>query len=199
MIIEADPDHDKEDLVAGKFAATVPMIVVVSTGVLFSAAGCDSGTESPPASPSAPPPSSVSPTVSVGAESDAVAAYRGMWNAFVEAGKTSDPDAPAIRRYATGKALRLIVSALVTNREQKRVIRGDLVIDPRVTAATPPTAPTEVTVLDCVNDEKWLVYRASGGLADDEPGGKHRTTATVTRLGGTWKVSSFTLEDTGTC
>jgi hypothetical protein len=122
-----------------------------------------------------------------------------MWDAFVAAAVTSDPDAPEIRKHATDQALRLIVGALVTNREQKQVIRGDLVIDPKVTAAKPPEAPTEVTILDCVNDEKWLEYKASGGLVNDRPGGKHRTTATVKKTNDEWKVSSFILEDSGTC
>ncbi|MDI5938060.1 hypothetical protein BSA16_33770 [Micromonospora sp. Rc5] len=122
-----------------------------------------------------------------------------MWDAFVEAGKVSDPDAPDLRKYASGQALRLIVNALYTNREQKEVILGQLVIDPKVTAVTPAVDPAEATILDCVNDEKWLEHKASGGLANDEAGGRHRTTATVDRTAEGWRVSSFLLEEAGTC
>jgi hypothetical protein len=122
-----------------------------------------------------------------------------MWDAFVEAGKTSDPDAPALRTYADGEALKLIVSSLLVNRQQNRVTLGELSIDPKVTDVKPPDAPAEVSILDCVNDEKWLVRKASGGLADDVPGGRHHATATVTRTGDTWKVVSFELGRSGTC
>jgi hypothetical protein len=132
------------------------------------------------------------------AKDDALAAYRGMWNAYVEAAKTSDPDAPALRTYASDDALKLIVGALVTNRAQKKVVRGDLKIDPRATVTLAASAPT-ATVTDCVDSTRWLEYKASGGLWDDKSGGKHRTTATVKSRNGSWKVTSFTLEGSGTC
>src|SRR5688572_23417041 len=80
------------------------------------------------------------------AERDALAAYRGMWNAFVEAGKTSDPDAPDVRKYSSDQALRLIVSSLYADREQSKVTKGELVLNPSVTEVKPVEAPTEVTV-----------------------------------------------------
>ncbi|MEU1813112.1 hypothetical protein [Micromonospora aurantiaca (nom. illeg.)] len=157
---------------------------------------CGSG--APDEQPSQRVPSSAAPSVtmlgpSAAAERDALVAYRGMWSAFVEAGKTSDPDAPDLRKYASDDALKLIVSGLVTNRDQGKVILGDLAIDPKVTAVTPVDAPTEASVVDCVNDEKWLVHKASGGLVNDVPGGKHHTTATVKRTADGWKVSRFVI------
>lgn len=164
-------------------------------------AGCSSNGSG--GTPADTPSATVSPTPSLGpreaAERDALAAYRGMWDAFVEAGKVSDPDAPDLRKYASDHALSLIVGALHTNREQKEVILGELKIDPKVTELTPANAPTEAKIADCVNDEKWLEYKASGGLANDVPGGKHRTTATVKRGAEGWKVSAFILEESGTC
>jgi len=176
------------------------VVGLVAVSVLLGA-GCSSDKRgrTPLKTPS--PSASATPSLGPGAaaERDALVAYRGMWDAFVEAGKVSDPDAPDLRKYASDKALSLIVSALHTNREQKEVILGELKIDPRVTALKPTDAPTEATVVDCVNDEKWLEYKASGGLANDVPGGKHRTTATVQRGTEGWKVSSFILEGSGTC
>jgi hypothetical protein len=169
-----------------RLCLTTVLLVVVG-------AGCGADHPATTSSPSAT--GAQSPSAATGVAADATAAYRSMWDSFVEAGKTSDPDAPEIRRYASGQALRLIVSALVTNRDQGKVIRGDLVINPKVTTAT----PTEVTIVDCVNDEQWLVYKTSGGLADDKPGGRHRTTATVRKTDAGWKVASFILKDAGTC
>jgi hypothetical protein len=131
----------------------------------------------------------------VGPGDAAVVAYRGMWAAFVEAAKTSDPDAPDIRKYASDNALKLIVGGLVSNREQGKVVKGNLVLNPKVTTAS----AIEATILDCVDATNWLEYKTSGELWDNKPGGKHRTTATVKAVDGTWKVSSFNLEGTGTC
>lgn len=176
------------------------MACLVGASVVL-ATGCGSDGSGPPGS--TPQPGTPSLTPSLGphdaAARDAVAAYRGMWDAFVEAGRISDPDAPGVRRYATEQALSLIVSSLHTNREQGKVIKGELALSPKVTEVKPIQAPTEATVLDCVDSTNWLEYKVSGGLWDDEPGGRHRTTATVKVFDGTWKVSSFVLEESGTC
>jgi len=176
------------------FVGLVAALVLLGAGCSSNKSG---GTPANTPAPTTSAPASLGP--SAAAERDALIAYRGMWSAFVEAGKASDPDSPDLRKYASDQALSLIVSALYTNREQKEVILGELKIDPKVTALTPADAPTEAKILDCVNDEKWLEYKASGGLANDVPGGKHRTTATVKRGAEGWKVSSFTLEGSGTC
>ncbi|MER7273499.1 hypothetical protein ABT369_03485 [Dactylosporangium sp. NPDC000244] len=176
--------------------------VVGLAGVLtLVLAACGSGT--PEGKPSASAPSSLMPSASLApsaaAGRDALVAYRGMWAAFVEAGKTSDADAPDLRKYASGNALKLIVSSLYTNRDQGKVSKGALMLDPKVTELKPSEAPTEATILDCVDSTNWLEYKASGELWDDKPGGKHRTTATVTRTDGSWTVSSFVLEGAATC
>lgn len=172
------------------------VIGVVAVSVALSA-GCSSGKASP--TPSATVSTAPSPAASVTAEQAAVLAYKGMWDAFVAAGRVSDPDAPDVRKYASGQALRLIVNALYTNQQQKKVIKGNLKIDPQVTGSSPADQPTTVTILDCVDDTNWLVYKTSGGLADDTPSGKHHTTATVKREADGWKVSSFILKEAGTC
>lgn len=175
-------------LVAGLFA--VPVLLV---------AGC--GSDEPSTKPTDTPASATTPTVvaSAAAGRDALAAYRSMWNAFVEAAKTSDPDAPDVRKFASDQALKLIVSSLQTNKQLGKVTKGDLVLNPTVTEVKPAATPTEVAVLDCVDSTNWLEYKASGGLWDNLPGGKHQTTATVTLTDGAWKVSSFTLKESGTC
>jgi len=129
----------------------------------------------------------------------AVVAYRNMWHAFVEAAKTSNPEDPTLTTYTSDNALTLIVNALTRNRAAAEVTKGDVVLDPQVVGFKPPQNPTEVNVQDCVDSRNWLKYKASGGLVDDEPGAKHRTTATVTKNADGWKVSAFTLLGGGTC
>ncbi|RZU48771.1 hypothetical protein EV385_0495 [Krasilnikovia cinnamomea] len=179
---------------------TRPVLVGLVAASVLLGAGCSSG--KPKGAPVPQPPSTSStPSLEPGAtaERDALIAYRGMWSAFVEAAKTSDPEAPDLGKYASDQALRLIASGLYTDRDQGKVTKGNLILSPKVTGVKPAQAPTEVTVLDCVDSTKWLEYKVSGEPWDDKPGGKHRTTATVKNSDGTWKVSSFILEESGTC
>jgi hypothetical protein len=133
------------------------------------------------------------------AKQAALTAYRGMWTALVDASKTSDPDAPDLRKYAQGQALKLIVSGLYTNHTQGRVAKGHVVLHPQVTQATPAGDPTQVSVSDCVDATNWLDYKTSGELWNNEPGGKHQASAVVNRTEGSWRVDSFSLKDKGTC
>jgi hypothetical protein len=172
-------------------------LVLILTAVTL--AGCRSGSHSGNPSPIGTTSSSPSPAPSAVAADAAIAAYRGMWKAVVAASAVPDPDAPDLRRYASGDALKLIVGKLVVDRDQGKVAKGDVVLNPTVTALQPPDKPTQATITDCVDDTNWLEYKKSGELWNNEPGGKHHNTATVTLIDGVWKVSSFTLEVKGTC
>jgi hypothetical protein len=180
---------------------TRPVLVCLIAASVLLGAGCSS--DEPKPVPATPPSPSPSATPSLGpsavAEQDALTAYRGMWDAFVEAAKTSDSDAPDIRKYASDQALKLIFTSLYSDRSNQHITQGELHIEPKVTALKPVDVPAEATIADCVNDETWLKYKASGGLVDDVPGGKHRTTATVKRTADGWKVASFILREKGTC
>ena len=180
---------------------TRPVLIGFVTAFTLFSAGCtsDKTPDASASSPSAPTPATSSLGPSEVAEREALIAYRGMWSTFVEAAKTSDPEAPDLPKYASDQALRLIVSSLYTDRDRRQVSKGELRIDPKVTATKPTAAPTEATISDCVNDETWLKYKASGGLVNDVPGGRHRTTATVRLTPDGWKVASFILKEGGTC
>jgi hypothetical protein len=143
--------------------------------------------------------SSPSPAPSALAAADAVTAYRGMWTAVVAAATVPDPDAPDLRRYASGDALKLLVGNLVIDRDQGKVVKGDVDLSPTVTALEPAEHPTQVTITDCVDATNWLEYKKSGDLWNKEPGAKHHNTAILKLTDGVWKVSSFTLEKGGTC
>jgi hypothetical protein len=133
------------------------------------------------------------------AKRDAMAAYRGMWSALVDASRTSDPDAPDLRKYTQGQALKLIVSGLYTNHSQGKIAKGNVVLHPQVTGVSPASDPTQVSVSDCVDATNWLEYKASGGLWNDEPGGKHLASAVVKRTNNSWRVDSLSSKDKGTC
>lgn len=182
-----------------KATTTVSWRSVVTTLLLVAvaASGCSSSSQGNSRGTPSPSTSSLSPAAK--AKQDAVTAYRGMWTAFTKAAATANPDEPDLRRYAQGDALKAIVSGLYTDRTQGEVGRGAPLITPTATDVQPANAPTSVAISDCVDARNWLLYYKSGGLVDKTPGGKHRTTATVTRANGTWKVNTFALEGSGTC
>jgi hypothetical protein len=186
-------------VVVSRTAPWRAVLVLITVGTLLG--GCRSGGKAEPTAPPVSATSSASPSASASATADtaALAAYRGMWNAFVEAAKVPDPSVPQLRQYASEDALKRIVGSLVIDRDQGKVVKGPLIINPSVTSLKPADRPTEATITDCVDATNWLEYKKSGELWDNKPGGKHHTTATVKLTNGTWKVSSFTLEVKGTC
>lgn len=178
------------------------LLIGVAAASVLIGAGCNSDKPQSISTSTAPAPPSTgaSPGPSAATEQDALTAYRGMWRAFVEAGKTSDAESTDLRTYASGNALKLIVSSLYTNKELGKVTKGDVVLQPKVVKSTPDVAPTALTIEDCVDSTRWLEYKASGGLWDNKPGGKHRNTAIVKKQqDGTWKVDAFALRESGTC
>ena len=186
-------------MVVSRTAPSRAVLVLITVGALLG--GCRSDGDARPTTSPVSVTSSPSPSVSAStaADADALVAYRGMWNAFVEAAKVPDPSVPVLRQYASDDALKMIVGSLVIDRDQGKVVKGPLIINPSVTSLKPADRPTEATITDCVDDTNWLEYKKSGELWNKEPGGKHHTTATVKLAGGVWKVSSFTLEVKGTC
>jgi hypothetical protein len=133
------------------------------------------------------------------AEHDALTAYRGMWKAFVHAGRTADASDPMLSRYAEGAALDTITNDLKKSKASGQIIKGRLTLRPTVTKFASPHGQSEVDVKDCVDDTKWLVYHNNGGLVDHQPGGKHLVIAVVIDTQGTWKVSGLAAHGVGTC
>ncbi len=129
-----------------------------------------------------------------------MAAYRGMWQAYAKAGLTANPDDPDLARFASGNALKTLQDGLSSYRSKGNVLKGDLVMAPRVAQVSLASTPPTVTVTDCIDDTKFLVYTDSDEPVDDEPGGRRSVRATVTD-GATqgWKVTSFGVQVTGTC
>lgn len=181
--------------------AVAAIVGVTSMSLMLSGCGGQARTGSP-ASPVAQQPSlqtSPSPSQSEIAERDAVAAYRGFVAAWVDAAKVADPDAPALRQYSQGYALKLVVNAMFGNRLEQKFIRGEPVIDPKVADATPIEAPTRVTMSDCFDSAGWLAYKASGELWNDVPGGRRLTTSVLAKTDEGWKVESMSAEPNGSC
>jgi hypothetical protein len=134
------------------------------------------------------------------ARKQAVAAYNEMWQDMAAASETADYQSPRLADHAAGDALSLLVRGVYTNKAHGIVVKGTLNTDPSVTDATPPDSPSNVSIRDCFDATKWLEYDATtGALKDDEPGGRHLTTATVELNAGTWKVTQLSVGGLNTC
>jgi hypothetical protein len=174
-----------------------PLVVVC--GALAGAAGC--GAASTPvhghSAPQVSATSAASPSeLPSSPAQSAVAAYRGMWAEMQRAGVTADWQDPRLGTYASGAALRTLMSGLYKDHQQGIVIRGTIRMDPQVVSAS----TTRVLLTDCLDASHWLNYiAATGKLQNSIPGGRHLTEAVVTEASGRWTVSQLAVRQVGTC
>ncbi|MCI3928834.1 hypothetical protein [Streptomyces sp. AN091965] len=131
----------------------------------------------------------------------ATAAYVGMWRDMAEAARTSDWKSPRLARYATGDALETITRGMYTDHRNGLITKGMPENAPRVTKLAPASAPTTAVISDCGDSTHWLKYRKrTGGLVDDEPGGRQSISAEVKKQkSGGWKVTRFAVWEVGSC
>jgi hypothetical protein len=129
----------------------------------------------------------------------AVIVYLAMWHDMVEAGKTADYRSPRLADHATSQAWQLLYGGLRSASQDGVVMLGEPTFTPQSTGATPPSDPKAVSIVDCMDSTNWREYTPDGQLKDSTRGGKHRATATVGLVDGTWKVTQLHVEDVGTC
>lgn len=132
----------------------------------------------------------------------ALTAYQGMWSDLTRLGATSDWKNPELGRYMTGDVLSSWSTTLAQNKRLGLVLRGSTKDEPRVLSVSPADQPTHVEIADCVDDTRWLQYSAATGkLANNSPGGRHRSEALVTYDAGwqRWLVSQQMIGEVGSC
>jgi hypothetical protein len=192
--------HQHTPTIRGASGPSTILAVLTAVTISVAVAACGSG-----ASPSAGPAShrtasSTSTTQTpTGAAASALSAYRGMWGDMVNASLTSDYQSPLLPEHASGQALSVLVQGLAKNQAQGIVIKGEPVLHPQITSLTPIGSPTQATISDCLDDSHWLQYKATGGLTDNTPGGRHAASAIVAENGDTWKVTQLAVQVTDTC
>ncbi|WP_144056923.1 hypothetical protein [Micromonospora lupini] len=171
-------------------------------GLVGIGAGCtgnDSGEESSSTPTSGNQSTSLSQPATPG--DLALAAYRGMWAAYDEAGMTSNPDHPELAKFAVGDALKVLRSGLESDRREGLVGQGKVAVNPSIQSLTPAAAPTQAKVRDCADTSGAARVRATpnGTPFTDSPGGRRLVNATVSMVGGSWKVASFGVQGVGSC
>ncbi|GAA0479825.1 hypothetical protein Aca07nite_87750 [Actinoplanes capillaceus] len=173
-----------------------PVIVVM----VATLAACN-GQGAPDPIVSSPPVLLPAPTESVPPTEAALAAYRGMWQAYAKAGATADPDEPSLATYSSGDALQVLQSGLAELRRDGNVIKGTYISDPKIVQESPSVELTTLTITDCIDTREFLIYDAkTGALADDEPGGRRAVVAASGQgADGRWTITEFGVQEVGSC
>jgi hypothetical protein len=175
------------------------MLIVLAGSLTVGLAGCRGG-EPGGSTTTAPSVSAPVRDARGTAEELALDAYRGMWRAYAKAGLAANPDDPELARYAADQALKTLTDGLKSIKSRGEVLKGEYGSSPQVVGASPAAQPASVQISDCLDGTNFLTYKATGELADDEPGGRRSTTATVTNFGADgWKVAGFAIQKVGTC
>jgi hypothetical protein len=128
-----------------------------------------------------------------------LAAYMGMWHAYVVAARTSDYQSPALARHSAGGARSLLVRGLLNAHKQGIVTLGTPTFKPRVTTMTPVGHPNRASVKDCADSSHWLTYNRAGAVVGDRSPGRRSIEADLRLLGDSWKVTQLVVEKEGTC
>jgi hypothetical protein len=176
--------------------------VTLALGALWvSSVGCTSKADNPGSPPTRPTLQAPSANASSSTPEQAVlAAYRGMWQAYVDAGRTTDPQYTDLDKYATGDARSALVAGLEQNKKQGLLTKGDVAMSPQVTALTPQTSsPDTASIKDCLDTSKATRVKADGSPFTDTPGGRRSVTATAKNVDGVWKVTVVVPLGVGTC
>jgi hypothetical protein len=184
-------------------AARLPIFPALALSAVLMVAGCSSPTHEPTAMSTTPALTPPSPAATSSDPLDevsrAVAAYRSMWDAYVAASNAGQTEPSDLALYAAGDALETLNRGLALNKSNAVVSKGAPKLAPHLSSLTPSTAPTKVTLGDCLDDSHWLLYKADGHLADNVPGGRRTVGATIEKQRDGWKVTSFAVKGVGTC
>jgi hypothetical protein len=122
-----------------------------------------------------------------------------MWAAYVEASNNGATAPASLTTYAADSALSTLNKGLATNHSNGVTSKGSPQISPAVAEASPPSAPTSVKILDCLDGTNWLLYKADGQLADNVPGGRRKITAQADLRPQGWRVTLIGIQGVGTC
>ncbi|MDX3192909.1 hypothetical protein PV458_31265 [Streptomyces sp. MN03-5084-2B] len=114
---------------------------------------------------------------------------------------TSDWRSPRLAEHATGDALSVLSRQLYADHYNGLISKGAPSNSPVAQSVDSPYEPKTVVITDCSDASSWLKYRADNGKpADSDPGGKHLIRAEVKlAVDGSWRVTRFAVESTGSC
>ncbi|WP_327325211.1 hypothetical protein OG735_23960 [Streptomyces sp. NBC_01210] len=138
------------------------------------------------------------------AERKALAAYRGMWDAQVEAYSSGSMKKARLGDYTTGEAAENIIGAFTYYQGRGLTFTGKPTVTPKVTAVDVKADPHTATITDCVDTTNYvLVKRATGKpvtVDKDDTRRPWTAKATTAKAGGAeWRITDYTIDKDRTC
>lgn len=121
-----------------------------------------------------------------------------MWHDVAVASHTADYESSLVAQHADGDALELVQQSLFADYQQRGLSRGFPRLQPRVVSVKLTSLSAEVDIVDCFDDRTWATY-VDGRAQDPRTLGRHRTTATVAKIAGVWKVIELAVGALRTC
>jgi hypothetical protein len=125
-----------------------------------------------------------------------------MWDDLIAVAAISDFKDPRLIQHMMGQPLTDWAQQFADSKRDGVVSAGRPTWSPEVVSVTPADKPNRVEIADCVDDSHWPhVYKATGKLVDNVPGGRHRSEAAVTfdPVSQRWMVTQQVHGTVGSC
>ncbi|WP_424892309.1 hypothetical protein [Streptomyces sp. XH2] len=168
------------------------------TGVsLLSGCGGKAKDESLGDDPVASTPASAASSASASADpqeavkGEVTTAYRKYWDAQIQAYAKASPVGTDLEKYAFDKALSKALGELATLYNNGNVIKGEVKVDPKVSALSLDEKPKKATIADCTDVSRWVLQNKKSGQAVPLPKERltrFQTTVSLRTVGDAWKV-----------
>ncbi len=124
---------------------------------------------------------------------DIVGRYKRFWEARFDANQPpADPDAAALREYATGQQLDQVVNEARNNLENALALRRPNEAPGRSSVELITVDGDQAIVRECVVDDE-VVYRHTTGEVVNAAVETNSVEATMRRVGGVWKLETTRL------
>jgi hypothetical protein len=117
---------------------------------------------------------------------------------MVIAARTANYHSPLLRSHTIDPATGQLQRTLFAYRRLGVIVKGRLRTHPDVTSLDMRSG--EATLSDCLDDTHWLTYYVSTNRpTDNRLGTRTVTDATLRRVRGTWRVSSYLIHRGHSC
>lgn len=175
----------------------------VAAAFLLLVTGCGSSGEDKPGPPKASTSEDSGKKEKAAAERAALAAYRGMWDAQVEANSAGTMAKAKLGEYVIGEAARKVISGFTYYNEHGLAFKERPGTAPKVSAVDVDSAVHTATITDCVDMTGVVVRRATGkpiAVAKEDVRRPWTAEATTAKAGGTeWRITDYTIDRDRTC